>query len=187
MNLSTLIAGQSYTVRVDSFNENGVTPGRSLHLEKRNKRLSKKPVLSFAAGKGFLPVTEPLPSPGYRQPAYRGRERVIPVFPAVWGVCSGGQGPPKPLPGAGKQGCHTWLPSGSSRGRETFSGEALSAASRVSWEERRKKANAPRDPVSQGQPLEPPRAGSPRRTGRRGPDRAGAALSDSGKRASWRG
>lgn len=27
VNLSTLIAGQSYTVRVDSFNENGVTPG----------------------------------------------------------------------------------------------------------------------------------------------------------------
>ena len=31
--LSTLIAGQSYTVRVDSFNENGVTPGVPFILE----------------------------------------------------------------------------------------------------------------------------------------------------------
>ena len=33
VNLSTLIAGQSYTVRVDSFNENGVTPGVPFTLE----------------------------------------------------------------------------------------------------------------------------------------------------------
>ena len=31
--LSTLIAGQKYYICVDAFNENGITPGKVIHLE----------------------------------------------------------------------------------------------------------------------------------------------------------